>query len=557
MTKVRKRDVYIVAVIVVLIIFALCCRFIARTADNEFIDKFLNFVRTFIYIGLILWWLFSVKKRVIQIQARRTLSAAAVLMLFWIVIREFKWRFILNTDILRYLWYSYYIPLLFIPLLSLLIAISLGKREDYHLPKQTALLYGFATLLAAFVLTNDFHQNVFAFPDNAAVRTEFNCRYGIGYFIVILWILAYSVFSVFVMLKKCRFPHGRSFLWAPFVPIGISALYVFLYIMDIPYIRLALGDFAVFQCLIFIGFFESCIRCGLIQSNTRYFDLFYASAETRMQIVDNTYKTYYSVNSNKSLSKELMKQAEQNPVILPDGNRLHNMPIDGGHAVWTEDISELIALRETLEDRKEELEERNALLQYEYEREKEHKTIEEQNRLYDLLQSKTQVQLDKIDALVRDYRRAETIEEKKKILAKIVILGTFIKRRKDFVLSVDSTPTIPESKLTNAVAESFRALKLLDIKGTYLVNTGQNYLSGKTLTLAYDFFEDVLESIVDRVHFLNVRVCPVGDTLRISVFADCTAENHTLFRKYQHMEIIKEDDDEYEFVLPLEGGAGK
>ena len=557
MTKAHKKEITVSAVVAVLILFALCFRFIAYTVDNEFIDKFLNFVRTFIYIGLILSWLFSVNKRVVQTLACRTLSSVAVLMLFWIVIREFKWRFILDADILRYLWYAYYIPLLFIPLLSLLTAISLGKREDYHLPKQTALLYAFATLLAVLVMTNDFHQIVFIFPDDAAVWTEYDYRYGIGYFIVILWILACSVSSVFVMLKKCRIPHSRSFLWAPFVPLGISLLYGVLYIMDVPLIRLILGDFAVFLCLVIIGFFESCIRCALIQSNSRYFDLFYASSETCMQIVDNTYKTYYSVNSNKPLSKELMKQAEQNPVILPDGNRLHNMPIDGGRAVWTEDISELIALRETLEDRKEELEERNALLQYEYEREKEYKTVEEQNRLYDLLQSKTQVQLDKIDSLVQDYRSAGTVEEKQKILAEIVVLGTFIKRRKDFVLSVDSTPTIPESKLTNAFAESFRALKLLGIKGTYLVQTGHDYLSGKTLTLAYDFFEDVLEAIVDRVHFLSVRVCNVGDTLRISVFADCAYDDPALLRKYPAMTVIKEDDGEYEFVLPLKGGAGK
>lgn len=66
MTKVRKQDAYISSVVAVLIIFALCCRFIGRAVDNDFVDKFLNFVRTFIYIGLILAWLFSVNKRVMQ-----------------------------------------------------------------------------------------------------------------------------------------------------------------------------------------------------------------------------------------------------------------------------------------------------------------------------------------------------------------------------------------------------------------------------------------------------------------------------------------------------------
>ena len=34
-----------------------------------------------------------------------------------------------------YLWYGYYFPMLFIPLLCVLVALSLGKPENYRLPK--------------------------------------------------------------------------------------------------------------------------------------------------------------------------------------------------------------------------------------------------------------------------------------------------------------------------------------------------------------------------------------------------------------------------------------
>ncbi|MBE7059295.1 MAG: hypothetical protein E7389_00560 [Ruminococcaceae bacterium] len=75
MSRMRNREIYKGAVLLCLIVFAFCCRFIARNVENDVIDKILNFVRTFIYIGCILAWLFSVERRVIQRQTRHILYA--------------------------------------------------------------------------------------------------------------------------------------------------------------------------------------------------------------------------------------------------------------------------------------------------------------------------------------------------------------------------------------------------------------------------------------------------------------------------------------------------
>ena len=48
--------------------------------------------------------------------------------------------------------------MLFIPLLCVLVALSLGKPENYRLPKWTGLLYLPTTLLLLLVLTNDLHH---------------------------------------------------------------------------------------------------------------------------------------------------------------------------------------------------------------------------------------------------------------------------------------------------------------------------------------------------------------------------------------------------------------
>lgn len=553
MVRINRRNIWLFIFTAVLVLIAFSCRRIVVFVENEPIDKLLNFIRTFIYIGIYCAWGISVQRRVVQVQARKFLIAVSCFMASWFILREIKYRFVLDDNIIRYFWYFYYIPLLAIPLLAFLVSLSLGRSEDYHIPHWTYICFGITFVLVLFVLTNDFHQLVFSFPKDAAVWTEFNRSIGIMYYAIILWGVFCTLGALTIMLKKCRIPQSKRIIWLPLVPFTVSVLYFVLYTLNVPFVRNYFSDFAVFCCLMFLCFFESCIRCGLIQSNSRYSDLFSASVDTAVQIVDNEYNVRYRAGSAETLPKDIMKSAEKKPIIIENEKRLQNMPINGGHAIWTEDISELINLRETLEDRQDELKERNALLRYEYEKEKEHRIIEEQNRLYDLLQSKTQAQFDSINLLVREYGEADN-NQKKIILARIAVLGSYIKRSKDFILSADATPIMPQSKLESALAESFRALKFLNIQGSFLVDTEREFLSGKTIILAYDFFEDVIESVLDNVCYINVRVCNIGGGLRINIFTDHKSNTEKLSEKYSEARIIIDDDGD-SFILPLEGGA--
>lgn len=76
------------------------------------------------------------------------------------------------------------------------------------------------------------------------------------------------VAAIVTMLLKCRIPHSRVTLELPFVPVALAALYSVLYISRIPWIELLAGDMTVVQCLLLAAGIESCIHCGLIQSNT-------------------------------------------------------------------------------------------------------------------------------------------------------------------------------------------------------------------------------------------------------------------------------------------------
>ena len=97
-------------------------------------------LRSLIYIALYIGWGISVSKRIIQVQVRHYLIAVSGLMVFWFVIRSMRYYFITDIGIERQLWYCYYLPMLFIPLFSAFLAISLGEPGNFRLSKKTLLL---------------------------------------------------------------------------------------------------------------------------------------------------------------------------------------------------------------------------------------------------------------------------------------------------------------------------------------------------------------------------------------------------------------------------------
>ena len=173
---------------------ALLCAFLAVAAAavlrqigfcvNEQLDQFFTILRAAIYIGLFVAWGISVRSRIIQPQVRRYLTAVSALMIFWMTVRSIRYSLEEALWVMRHLWYLYYLPMLFIPLLAVFIALSLGKPESFRLPKWTVLLYIPTAALLLLVLTNDLHQLVFVFPADAVVWMD-DYHYAIGYFLAV------------------------------------------------------------------------------------------------------------------------------------------------------------------------------------------------------------------------------------------------------------------------------------------------------------------------------------------------------------------------------------
>ena len=554
MTEQKKKILISSGVAILAVIVAYCFRLVGK---GSFYPTLFSYLRSCIYIALFAAWGLSVRQRIVQKQVRRYMTAASVLLIFWMASRTAKYFIFWQPNAVRCLWYLFYLPMLFVPMLAVLIAMSLGRPDGYRLPKSTLLLWVISGALLLLVLTNDLHQFVFTFPKDAAVWTDRDNGYAVGYFIVVGWQVLCAVAALVVMFNKCRVPSGKRHL-LPIVPMLVSLVYSALYYAGVDWLRFLFGDIAAFQSVMYILTFELCIACGYIHSNGRYIDLFASSKGTSAEITDKDFAVRYAAVNTEPISKETMKEAEQSPVTIDGGLTVHTMPIGGGYAVWTEDVSALTEIKEESESLAEELADRNEMLRYEYKRESKRRKVEEQNRLYDLLQSATQTQIDRIAELTKEYRQiSDTDPDKARtLLAEIAVLCSYIKRRKHLTLLTDRDYKIPVTELERAFNESLQTLKLLGVRSSLYVDNSITMLPGKTATAIFDFYESVIEA--DTLNLTGIQVSlsnAVGLRLSLNV---CCKVDLSSFADKDNIFYENEDDEDYQrIVFIVKGGAAK
>lgn len=552
MIKKRKKKLINGGIILLAVIVAYAFRLIGN--GNYYFVLF-PYLRSFIYIGLFIAWGISIRRRIVQKQVAQYLTGISVLLILWFTFRSAKYFIFWQPTAIRYLWYLYYLPMLFIPILALLVALSLGKPDDYRLPKAACALWIISGILLLLVLTNDLHQLVFTFPEDAEVWSDKSNGYGIGSFIVIGWQILCMISALVVMIIKCRLKNGRRQLWTV-LPMAVSLVYLGLNYMDVQWLKLFFGDITAFQSLMYMLCFEGCITCGFIHSSSRYFDLFSSSIGTSAVITDKDFNVRYAALNARRIPRIDMIKAAHSPLTVENGLTVHSIPVNGGYAVWTEDMSALLKIKEQSESLAEELNERNNLLRYEYKREAKRQKIEEQNRLYDLLRSATQTQINKISVLTKEYQKINKTDptRAKTLLAEIAVLCSYIKRRKHLTLLTDRDYKVAITELTRAFTESLQTLKLLNVRSTFFADSELSMLPGKSAAAIFDFYEQVIESDLENISGIQVSLSDV-EGLRLSINICCKADLSSLARKGNVRYETDGDEGYQHLVFLLEGGV--
>ena len=496
MTKQNHKTGFLVAAMV------FCAIFLRVLGKFDILIVPGGIARSLIYIALYIGWGISVSKRIMQVQVRHYLIAVSGLVVFWFVIRSMKYYFITDIGIARQLWYWYYLPMLFIPLFSLFVAISLGKSKNFKLSKKTLLLYIPTVLCLLLVLTNDLHQLVFTFPAGE-VRSDKNNGYILGYYIVIGWEIICALAAFVIMLFKCRLSQRKKYL--PFLMLTCSIVYAFIYASGVEWMQLIGGDIAAAQCLMFTGILESCIQCGLIQTNTGYEELFMVS-RLGAQITDQGNTVCLASSNAGGLTDEQRMSAKTHPVLADKTTLIKSKPIRFGHVLWQEDVSELTEAIEQIEENCRDLSERNRIRQENLETKKKILSLQEKNRAADVLNRETAGQISMIEHLLTQYDTENDAQKREKLLAGAAVLGAYIKRYGNLLLVSHREETADICDLSRCFEDSFVNLELLDVKCLCTL-PADVILATKDMLRIYRTFETILEDCLFNLHsvWVNAR----------------------------------------------------
>ena len=534
MSKATKISLLCALAALGLIVLAMLLRYASRHILH---DPIVNHLRSGIYVFLFSAWCYTLWLRIVQVQVRRYLLAISALMVLWILLRSIKFS-IGNTDAERRLWYFYYFPMLFIPMLSVFVSQSLGKDEAFRLPRWTKLLYIPTLLLLLLVLTNDLHRQVFSFPSGVLSDGEY--RYEKGYYFVLGWEALCAAFSLVLMVRSCRIPHSRRIRWLPLVPFALSLAYAYAYVKKVYWVWVLAGDMTVSQCLIFASIFECCIQCGLIQSNLGYDELFEATS-LPVQITDHALCTKYaSIAMQKPLPQSELRHMQQDTVQLDDDTLLKRHRLRSGWVFWKEDISALNQIRKELELTRDELRDTGDVLAAENAQRARWLKLTEENRLYDMMEAQTARQIAMLRDLLAELQRTEDSDRAIRLLGQIIIIGTYIKRRSNLIFVGVQRGAISVQELRLCLNESSENISVYGADCKTIVK-GEGQLTVEQATQIYDLFEAVVETGLESLRALLISI-EVGKQVEVTLCVSAAEPLCALRARFPGLEWERDED---------------
>ena len=518
MTKSNSKKYSTILYVALAIFTAMVLRQIARWADAP-LDWFCGMIRSAIYIELFIAWGVSLHRGIIQPQVRRYLTSISVLMVFWMTVRTIRYSLVECIWLMRYLWYLYYLPMLFIPLLAVFVALSLGKPDNFRLSKWTGLLYIPTAALFLLVLTNDLHQFVFVFPEDAIVWVN-DYSYALGYFLAVGWVVSCTITALVVMLIKCRIPHSRTVLMLPFAPAVVALIYGVLYYFRVPWLKFLTGDMTVVFCLLIVAILECCIECGLIQSNTGYEELFMVS-RLGAQITNQENAVCLASANARALTEEQRISTKTQTVSADKSMIVKSQPIGFGHVLWQEDVAELTEAIEQNEENCRDLAEHNRIRQENLKTRKKILALQEKNRVSDLLHRETAEQIDLIDRMLAQYDKETDDRKRSRLLGGAAVMGAYIKRYGNLLLIGERAETADIRELSRCFDESFINLELLGVNCFHALPPGIS-LATKDMLQVYRSFETAMEACLhDLSHvWIHMRNSERGFLLNMEFVCD-------------------------------------
>ena len=314
-------------------------------------------------------WGVLVYLRCLDYVLRRRLVAVATICALWMIEVILKYKSF-TPFYATILWYLYYVPMTLVPLLYQLCGLRLAGLEQHRAGRRyRTALWVAAILLIGFVLTNDFHQQVFHF-DRSSDTWSNDYTYGWGYFAVLIW-TAFNFVAFFILVgRSASFRIQRFSGTAALVLLG-GAFFAISYALRVPWAWKL--NFSLVYCVLCVVTLEICLDCGVIPSYhdiAGIFDTLPLDLKVLTRDLQEVYATPVSKPIPAGVREELRAQelghSHAFAVVSNPDVMYRSFPLLGGSALLAQDVSEVNELNRELAHRRMELQRQNELLTADY-----------------------------------------------------------------------------------------------------------------------------------------------------------------------------------------------
>ena len=314
-------------------------------------------------------WGVLVYLRCLDYVLRRRLVAVATICALWMIEVILKYKSF-TPFYATILWYLYYVPMTLVPLLYQLCGLRLAGLEQHRAGRRyRTALWVVAILLIGFVLTNDFHQQVFHF-DRSSDTWSNDYTYGWGYFAVLIW-TAFNFVAFFILVgRSASFRIQRFSGTAALVLLG-GAFFAISYALRVPWAWKL--NFSLVYCVLCVVTLEICLDCGVIPSYhdiAGIFDTLPLDLKVLTRDLQEVYATPVSKPIPAGVREELRAQelghSHAFAVVSNPDVMYRSFPLLGGSALLAQDVSEVNELNRELAHRRMELQRQNELLTADY-----------------------------------------------------------------------------------------------------------------------------------------------------------------------------------------------
>jgi cytochrome c biogenesis protein CcdA len=456
-----------------------------------------------VYIIIVIAWTASVFRRAMQKEVRRSALLTGVILAGWMTARLFKYQMIGANTLSRYLWYSYYLFQLALPLVGLRLASVMDKPDGGggRFPKWLKVITAVSGVLLALVFTNDLHNLVFRL-DLSSPNWSNDYSYGpVFWFVQVACWAPIAAAVLMLLVKSGRNPRKTRFLF-PVAFIVVLMLYNLGYLLRIPLAwdsdsTMVIGLFAMM-------FFEAAMRTGLIAVNTKYKALFAHStldmriigADGEVAVSSAADRQHYHVVHNGQYDNDMLESALASypQPIQPDENTfLFAARIVGGSALWQEDVSGLNRLQADIEESVRKLSAANSVLTEEENVKREVAGRNAKIQLIGQLENEIAEPLARMSVM---SERLSNADDARKETARFTLLLCYIKRRCNLFFRELETERVPAGELTVYMEE---LAGIADYTGVKVIVTSETAapLSARAATLFYDFLNHAIDWAAD------------------------------------------------------------